>query len=231
MDFYNKFLTQYSTMNEAGIKFGFSTIDIRANDVKKNLIRIIENGLSEDQALAALTTDAADLLGISDVAGTVEEGKLGNIIVSKGSYFDKDSQLKYVFVDGEKFEFEIKEKKASTNTTAGDASAFSDVIGVWNYSFTTPQGEQSGTMTITQDGGVLTGTMTSNDGAPDSEMLNVSYQNQELSFDFDVDAGGQSVNIVVVGTVSGGEYEAEATVAAFNNFTFPILANKETPEK
>ncbi len=231
MDFYNKFLTQYSTMNEAGIKFGFSTIDIRANDVKKNLIRIIENGLSEDQALAALTTDAADLLGISDVAGTVEEGKLGNIIVSKGSYFDKDSQLKYVFVDGEKFEFEIKEKKANTNTTAGDASAFSDVIGVWNYSFTTPQGEQSGTMTITQDGGVLTGTMTSNDGAPDSEMLNVSYQNQELSFDFDVDAGGQSVNIVVVGTVSGGEYEAEATVAAFNNFTFPILANKETPEK
>jgi hypothetical protein len=68
--------------------------------------------------------------------------------------------------------------------------------------------------------------MTSSDGTPDTDLQNISFLNGELSFDFSIDAGGQSVDIVVVGVVDGNNYEAEASVAAFN-FTFPIQATKD----
>lgn len=226
---YKKYLTQYSELKKAGIQFGFSTIDIRGNDVKKNLQLLVENGLSEDDALAALTTNAASILGISNITGTLEKGKLGNLIVTNGSYFDKKSQLKFSFIDGEKYEFEIKDTAKKDNGEA-NSGAYSDVVGTWTYSFTTPQGEQRGNMIIKVQDGMLEGVLTSDDGSPDNDMLNLSYVNKELSYDFDVDAGGQSINIVVVGTVTGDEYVADASIAAFN-MSFPILATKEAPEQ
>jgi len=50
--------------------------------------------------------------------------------------------------------------------------------------------------------------------------------NNELTFDFSIDAGGQSIDIVVEGVVDGTSYEAEASVAAFN-VSFPIQATKD----
>lgn len=231
MEFYKKYVAQYSELKNAGIKFGFSTIDTRGNDVKDNLLTIIENGLSEDDALAALTTNAADLLGISAITGTLDEGKLGNVMVTNAPYFEKDSQIKFVFVDGDKHEYEIKEKKKkSENATEASTEGASSIVGTWNYSFTTPQGEQSGTMVIKKDGDFYTGVLTSDDGTPDNDMLNISFVNGALDFEFAVDAGGQSIDIVVNGTVTGNEYEAEASVTAFN-VSFPLVATKEVPEK
>ncbi|MEO9886726.1 MAG: amidohydrolase family protein [Balneola sp.] len=233
MEFYKKYVSQYSELKNAGVKFGFSTIDTRGNQVKDNLMTIIENGLSEDDALAALTTNPADLLGISEMVGTLDQGKIGNVIVSTGPYFEKDSQLKYVFVDGDKHEYEIKDNKKKSGDTENSESTSegsSSIVGTWSYSFTTPQGEQTGSMIIKKDGDFYTGTLTSDDGTPDNDMVNISFVNDALDFEFSVDAGGQSIDVVVNGTVTGNEYEAEATVTAFN-ISFPLLATKEAPEK
>lgn len=224
MEFYKKYVSQYAEMKKAGIKFGFSTIDIRANDVKKNVMTIIENGLSQEDALAALTINSAELLGISDIAGTLDKGKLGNLVVSKGSYFDKDSQLKFVFVDGDKYEFDIKDKPAKGE--GGAVANAEALIGTWSYEFTTPQGTQTGKMIFKNDSDILTGIMTSSDGTPDVDLQNISFINGELSFDFSIDAGGQAIDIVVVGSVDGTNLDAEASVAAFN-ITFPIQATKD----
>lgn len=90
MEFYKKYVSQYAELQKAGIKFGFSSIDARSSQLKDNLLTIIEHGLSEDQVLAALTTNSAELLGISKIAGTLDEGKIGNLIISKGPYFEKN---------------------------------------------------------------------------------------------------------------------------------------------
>lgn len=224
MEFYKRYVSQYAELKKAGIKFGFSTIDTRGNKIKDHLLTIIENGLSEEDALAALTIDAAELLGIDNIAGTLDPGKLGNIVVSKGSYFDKKSQLKYVFVDGDKYEYDIKDKPASSE---GASSAnVDDLIGTWSYEFTTPQGTQFGKMVFSKESDILTGIMTANDGSPDVELQNLTFLNGELTFDFSREAGGQSIEIVVEGTVDGTTYDAVASVAAFN-FTFPIIATKD----
>ena len=78
----------------------------------------MDNGLSADDALAALTTTPASILGISSMTGTVEKGKMANLMVSTAPYFTKDSQIKMMFVDGERFDYAVKEKKGKKDKEA-----------------------------------------------------------------------------------------------------------------
>lgn len=211
MEFYKTHVSQAAQLAEAGVNFGFSVGNVRSNSIWKGLQTYIDNGLSEEAALAALTTNAASIFGISDVVGTVEEGKIANVMVTTAPLFTEDAAVKMMFVDGDKYEYEVREKRKANNQTS--AAVNNDPIaGTWNYALETPQGEQGGEMIITKEGGQYTGYLTSDDGSPDNNMNNISFRDGELAFDFDVDAGGQSVNIVVVGTVSGNTYDAVASV-------------------
>lgn len=219
MEFYKIHVGQAAKLAEAGVNFGFAVGNVRANSIMKNIQTYVDNGLSTDAALAALTTNPASILGISQVTGTVETGKIANLVVTTAPLFTKESKVKMMFVDGDKFEYEIKENSRGNrgNGNGNAAAAGSDpVVGTWSYVMETPQGEQGGKMIIKRENGAYTGTLTSNDGAPDNTMNNVNFRDGELAFDFSVDAGGQSIELVVVGTVTGKTYDAQASVAAFN---------------
>lgn len=225
LEFYNRYMEQFAALKAAGIKFGFSTMDVSNSKIKKNLIALQEFGFDSTDALAALTTHPAELLGINNITGTLEAGKMGNAIVTTGPYFSSDSDVKMVFVDGDKYEYEIKEgSKTEVSDEVLDA-----VIGTWNYSSTTPQGEQTGQLIFTNVDGAIEGVWTSDAGNPDIDMNNISYRDGVLTFDIEFDAGGQLIEIVVTGDVVGNEYDAEASIAAFN-FSFPLMAIKQDPE-
>jgi hypothetical protein len=104
-----------ANLHNEGLTFGFTTMGAKPADLHKNLRKIIENGLPEDAALAALTTNAAQILGVSQMLGTIEEGKIANLVVTKGPYFEEKSQIRYVVVDGTRYEYELK-KERSTET-------------------------------------------------------------------------------------------------------------------
>lgn len=233
-EFYKQHIGQAAALEQAGITFGFSSKGARPNKVKGNIMTMIENGLNENTALAALTTNAAAMLGIDKVAGTVETGKLANLMVSTAPYFTKDSQIKMMFVDGDKYEYEIKEKKSKKDkddateveAEASSASSNDPILGSWSFNFSTPGGEQAGKMIIKKEEGAYTGIMTSDDGSPDNEMNDITFTDGQLSFNFAIDAGGQSVEIVVEGSVEGKNYAAQATVEAFN-VSFELTATKD----
>ena len=71
-----------------------------AKGFRKNLRQAIDRGLKEDTALAALTTVPADLLDAERDLGTVEKGKLANLTIVDGSYFDPAAPLHSVWVEG-----------------------------------------------------------------------------------------------------------------------------------
>ena len=58
-----------------------------------------EGGLSADAVLRALTIDAARLAGAGDRLGTIETGKIANLIVTQGDLFDGGS-IRHVVIDG-----------------------------------------------------------------------------------------------------------------------------------
>ena len=57
-------------------------------------------GLSKDDALKAVTLWPAQILGVGDRFGTIEVGKVANLVVTTGDLLEARSDTKYLFIDG-----------------------------------------------------------------------------------------------------------------------------------
>ena len=145
---HDEYVGQAAMMEKKGIKFSFSSLDTKSKDIRPNLLRMVEGGLSEKGALAALTTNPASLLGISNMAGTVEKGKIANLFISDKPYFDKEAKIKYLIIDGKLKENKEKKKKKKKE---GSGEAVT-MAGNWSYEVETPGEGQSGRMVIEGSG-------------------------------------------------------------------------------
>ena len=97
---------------EAGVRFAFTTYRLKKkDDFLKNVRRAVKRGLPVETALAALTTVPAELCGVSELAGTLHAGKLGNFIVADDSLLQNDDAVIYqVWTAGHKHELEPLER-------------------------------------------------------------------------------------------------------------------------
>jgi len=99
---YYRTAAQFQT---GGIPFGFSTLGARLGELRENIRLVVENGLPESDALAALTVTPAALLGLGKTHGTIDRGKVANLVLSAGNYFNGTAPVRYVFVDGEMYQY------------------------------------------------------------------------------------------------------------------------------
>ena len=91
---------------DAGIEFAITAdgLDDVDKEFWKNLRLAVERGLPADTALAALTTVPAGLLDMTDTLGTLERGKVANLVVADGDLFtDEEAAIEIVFVDGQPY--------------------------------------------------------------------------------------------------------------------------------
>ena len=193
-----RYLTYPASLESEGFEFGFSTLDTPAKDILANVQLMVENGLSENSALAALTTNPASILGVSASMGTVDEGKMGNLVVTSGNLFDEESKIRYVFIDGRMFEME-----AERETPEGDSDAVVDAAGQWSIIAHTPDGEIGGTLILEAD---LTGTITLDVAGDAMDVSSAELDGNELSFSFSVSGmGAVSVTVIIDGDTFAGE--------------------------
>jgi imidazolonepropionase-like amidohydrolase len=90
-------------------------------DFRKNLRLALDRGLSEDDALAALTTTPAKLCGVDHMLGTVEAGRLANLTVVDGKgYFDPESKVRSVWIDGVFHRVAVADDKEEKPAAAGE---------------------------------------------------------------------------------------------------------------
>ncbi len=61
---------------------------------------IAKTGLSQQEALKAATLGPAELLGLQSQIGSLEVGKLANLIVLDGSPFETETSIDTVYVEG-----------------------------------------------------------------------------------------------------------------------------------
>jgi len=91
-------------LNKRGFRFSLTTHRLKEpGDFRKRLREAVAGGLSEQAALAALTTTPARLLGVSGDYGTLEPGRSASFVVRKGSVFDEESTVREVWIDGKRF--------------------------------------------------------------------------------------------------------------------------------
>jgi len=86
---------------------------------RKNVKAAVERGLSEDDALAALTTIPAKLCGVDKQLGTIEPGKMANLTIVDGKgYFDPESRVREVWVDGRNYHVQPAKEEAKKDEPA-----------------------------------------------------------------------------------------------------------------
>jgi imidazolonepropionase-like amidohydrolase len=91
---------------------------------RKNLRLALDRGLTEEEALAALTTVPAKLCGVEERLGTVEAGKLAHLTVVAGtSYFNAEAKVHTVWIDGRVYRIENEKLKLTAPAKAPDSRA------------------------------------------------------------------------------------------------------------
>jgi hypothetical protein len=97
--------TAAGALAKAGVKFAFYSDGLSTpRDLMGAVRKAIDNGLSPTDALRALTLTPAEIYNVSDRVGSIDKGKIANLVVADGDLFADRTKVKYVFVDGTKFE-------------------------------------------------------------------------------------------------------------------------------
>ncbi|HEY3137721.1 MAG TPA: amidohydrolase family protein [Blastocatellia bacterium] len=208
---------------QAGVKFAFTSGSLRPQDFIANVQKAVENGLSKDQALRALTINAAEILGAADQLGTIEVGKIANLVVTSGDLLAKDAKVKHVFIDGAEIELKKPEAAPMRGGMGGGRPGAPtgpsvDPSGNWSLVVQTPQEEISAQLTLAKEGDQITGTLS-------SHMGNVAIKSgrvtgNQIRLTATIDAGGQSVDAVLTGTIEGDSIRGSIAMGAMGSFDF-----------
>lgn len=157
----------------ANIPFALTLHGIKADAFWPRLKQAVDAGLSKQTALAALTTEAAEIAGISEVNGRLKSGYMADLVVANGDLFES-GKIESIWLQGQ-------EKQLVPRDTHWLAS---------NYQLTL--GELTLDLTVTQDD-KLSGTLSS--GEQEITLSSLTYANQRLTFTADLsDAGYPGIN-------------------------------------
>lgn len=220
---YKQHVGQAAEFEKAGLPFSFSALNVKPQDIPKNIRRMVKEGLSEKAALEALTTNPATLLGVSSSMGTIEKGKVANIVVTEKNFFDEKSKIKYVFVDGKMFEIIAPKSDKKGNEEAGKGP----LSGIWSFTVEMGAQSQKGTMTISGKPEKYTISLTSDDKPDESESAyDIKVQDKIVTFSLSTDADGSSITLDFELNFEGNTFSGE--VSANEMGTFPVKGKKKS---
>ncbi|MFZ6009633.1 MAG: amidohydrolase family protein [Bacteroidota bacterium] len=217
-EFIALYVAQASVFQKAGVNFGFSSLSAKTKDIPANLRRMIKAGLTEDQALAALTTNPAQLLGLSDRMGSIDNGKMANLVISDKPYFNEKAKVRFVFVDGVMYKQEVKETK-------GDPNVKVDVAGNWSVTTETPQGKSETKVSFKKEGSNYSGTISGGRLPAPVNLDKVELEGNALKYSYTVQFDGRSFKVEVDAVVEGETYKGTASMGNFGSF--PLEAKKD----
>lgn len=202
-----------ANLHRQGIKFALTSLGLRTpSDIPKNIRKAIKAGLPQDEALKALTIIPAQHLGVADILGTLEPGKIANIVLTSGEIFDEKTQVRRVFVDGISFEVKQPPKKAKP--------AELNLSGKWAATVSGPMGEMDMTLEIQQEGNSVSGTISSemgewtiSDGVLSGKELLFTISATIMDETIELAFSGTAEQDSIDGTISfeGGSAELRAT--------------------
>ncbi|MGB8322524.1 MAG: amidohydrolase family protein [Candidatus Acidiferrum sp.] len=111
-DSYDRLLTQPAELTAAGVKVAFGSFDNSfARRLGQQAANAVAHGLSAEDGLKAVTLYPAQIFGLDSQLGTIENGKLANLIVTTGDPLELITEVKYLFIKGELTSTDNKQKE------------------------------------------------------------------------------------------------------------------------
>jgi len=199
---------------KAGVTFSLTTAKLRDRaQFMENIRRAITCGLTDAQALAALTTTPAAMLGVADQVGTIDTGKRANLILADGPIFAPKTRVRSVWIDGKPHEFYAPPERLDGEWTVeipGAAKAERSLLI-----------EKGNDITVRRDGKSVKATRVTVDGqrisyTMDHEPLDGNPGVYAMTGAIERDGSGRAVRLVGQGVRANGD-------------TFTWSANRRPP--
>jgi hypothetical protein len=197
-----------AALAKAGVPFAFYSGGITApKDILKAAKKSIDAGLAPDAALRALTLTPAEIYRVADRMGSIEAGKIANLIVTDGDLFDEKTKIKMVFVDGKRFE--TREPEKPKDPPKGN------IAGKWKLAYTTPEGPEESTLDVEMaTDGTLSGTTTSKRGT--ASIISGYLSADKFSFTINIPIEGNPTDVVFAGTFDGSTLKGNIDVMGYS---------------
>ena len=184
----------------------------KAGDFLPGIRKAIGEGLSAEDALQATTLTPARIFGVDRQLGTLERGKIANLVITDLPLFDEKSKVKTVLVDG-------REIRLPADDKASPKEAATPIDGTWAISVRAPQGSVSMQVTLRAEDGKLSGTFSGDRGSGD--IRGGTFEG--TTFEFTISANAQNEaeasDWVFSGTVDGSAIRG-SVATTLGNFEF-----------
>jgi hypothetical protein len=197
-----------AALAKTGVKFAFYSGGIAApKDILKAAKKSIDAGLTPDSALRALTLSPAEIFGVADRLGSIENGKIANLVITDGDLFEEKTKIKYVFVDGRRFT--IHEPEKPKDPPKGD------LTGKWKLAYNTPEGAEESTADLSMaSDGSLSGSVTGKRGT--QNILRGYLSADKFSFTINIVLEDGPADAVFTGTFDGTSLKGNINVVGFD---------------
>lgn len=114
-DPYDQAYTTAAELQKAGVRFALGTLSGKANLSSRNLpyqaAQAVAFGLPHDEGVKAITRNAAEIWGVGDQIGTIEEGKWADLMVTDGDPLEAQTQIRQLFVKGKTVDLNNRQKE------------------------------------------------------------------------------------------------------------------------
>ena len=101
-DAYDTLYENAAKLQQAGVRFCISTgdegPDVRTLPFRAGMAAAF--GLPKDEALKAVTLYPAQIMNVADRLGSIEKGKIANLVVTDGDLLEVRTHIRYLFIDG-----------------------------------------------------------------------------------------------------------------------------------
>ncbi len=210
-----------AALHAAGIRFALASGSLNPADFLANVRKAVAAGLPSDVALQALTIRPAEIAGVGDRLGSIEAGKIANLVVSDGALLTDSARVRMVFVDGVRYDNTPADRPRTREGTAPEAGAearTAQVSGTWSLMINSPQGASAATLTLQESAGSLHGTMDSEFGSVPVD--NGTVRGNTAQWSVALAVGGQTMTIAFSGNVDGDSMSGTGSLGELGSITF-----------
>jgi imidazolonepropionase-like amidohydrolase len=108
---YDKPFTTASELQSAGVKVIFASFSSANSRLLPHEVgNAVAYGLPWEEGLKGITLYPAELFGVADSLGSIEEGKTANLVVTDGDPLEIQTEVRYVFINGKLVSLENKHR-------------------------------------------------------------------------------------------------------------------------
>jgi hypothetical protein len=190
----------------------------KSSDFFPGIRKAIDSGLSADDALRAVTLSPARIFGVDRQLGSLERGKIANIVVTDKPIFAKEAKVTRVLIDGREIRLPSEETTARRAAAAGEAGPLD---GTWSLTVKSPQGDVNIGATLKVESGAVTGTFSGDRGS--GEIRNGTFDGTAIQFTISVRSEAETGDWVFNGTVR--DDSMQGTVSTTQG-SFPFSGSK-----